>query len=137
MKFKWIAGVLIVGGVILFSQTPVSQTPVMKQGIRVEMASAEHAVETKAADNADAIVVAITVDGKVFVGITPVEPGALSNLPAETVYVKADRRVPFQTLLATLDALRGKSVVLLTAPPENLPKQSYMPPYGTRLAVAR
>jgi biopolymer transport protein ExbD len=81
--------------------------------------------------------VAITADGKVFVGITVTDPGALSNLSQETVYVKADSRVPYQRVLTVLNALRGKSVVLLTAPPENGVRQGIVPPYGMRLIVSR
>jgi hypothetical protein len=36
-----------------------------------------------------------------------------------------------------LDALRGKSVVLLAAPPRNLEKAKIVPPYGMELTVAR
>jgi biopolymer transport protein ExbD len=114
-----------------------AQNPVMKQGIAVEMAVASHAVETRAADDQDAVVAAITASGKVFVGIEPTEPAALSRLSQKTVYVKADARVPYRVVLAVLDALRGKSVVLISAPPEGTPKQGYLPPYGTTLIVSQ
>jgi hypothetical protein len=58
-------------------------------------------------------------------------------LSAETVYLKADSRVPYQKLLSVLDALRGKSVVLLTATPSDAPRATPMPPYGMRLTVSR
>jgi hypothetical protein len=119
-----------------------SQKPVIKQGISVEMPAAGHAVEMRAADEANATVVAMTADGRVFVGVEPTEPVALSRLSARTVYVKADIRVPYQKVFAVLDALHGKSVVLLSAPPENVvrrtaPFPGYVPPYGTKLIVSR
>ena len=101
------------------------------------MAAAGHAVEMRAADEANATVVAITAEGKVYLGINVVEPGALSNLSEETVYVKADSRVAYQKVLAVLDALQGKSVILLTASPANAMRQRIVPPYGMKLIVFR
>lgn len=114
-----------------------AQKPVPRQGISVEMPMASHAVETRAADGPDSIVVAITADGRVFDGIKPTEPAALSSLKERTVYVKADARAPYQKVLAVLDSLRGKSVVLLSAPPENASRGGYIAPYGTKLNVSR
>jgi biopolymer transport protein ExbD len=101
------------------------------------MPVADHAVEMRAADAPQATVVAITADGKVFAGTEPTEPGALSKLSAGTVYVKADSRVPFQKVLTVLDALRGKSVVLLAAPPKNVGGTKIVPPYGMEVTVSR
>jgi biopolymer transport protein ExbD len=101
------------------------------------MATADHAVEMRAADAPDATVVAITADGKVYAGTERTEAAALSNLRAETVYVKADSRAPFQTVLTVMDALRGKSVVLLTASPSKLQKAKPLSPYGIKVAVPR
>src|SRR5262249_21389218 len=113
------------------------QKPVLRQGISVEMPVASHAIETRAADGQNATVLAITADGRVFDGIKLTEPAVLSRLRERTIYVKADARAPYQKVLAVLDALRGKSVVLLSAPPENAPKGVYTAPYGTKLSVSR
>src|SRR6478735_6870482 len=96
-----------------------STQPVLRKGVSVQMAVADHAVEMRAADDQQATVVAITADGKLYAGTELTEPGALSTLRAAPVYVKADSRVPFQKVLTVLDALRGKSVVLLAAPPKS------------------
>jgi biopolymer transport protein ExbD len=101
------------------------------------MPVAHHAVEMRAADEPDATVVAITADGRVFAGIEPTEASGLSNLSAETVYVKADSRVPFQAVLTVLDALRGKSVVLLAASPGNVERRTIVAPYGIKVSVSR
>ena len=114
-----------------------STKPALRQGVSVQMAVANHAVEMRAADEQDSTVVALTAAGELYVGIQPSEPSALSSLSAETVYVKADARVPFQKLLAVLDALRGKSVVLLSASPANVDRTKLVPPYGIRLNVSR
>ncbi len=112
--------------------------PPLRQGIHVEMAAATHAVPMPAADEKDATVVGITADGKVFVGVRPAEINALSALNEKTVYVKADARAQYQKVLAVLDALRGKSVVLLTAPAAQVAKAEkgkVVPPYGVKVTV--
>jgi biopolymer transport protein ExbD len=114
-----------------------AQKPVLRQGVSVEMPVAGHAVEMRAADEQNAMVLAITADGRVFAGIKLTEPAALSSLSTRTVYLKADARAPYQKVLAVLDALRGKSVVLLSAPPDNATRREYTPPYGTKLSVSR
>ena len=115
-----------------------SAQPALKKGVSVQVPVADHAVEMRAADAQDATVVAITADGRLFAGTEPTEPSALSNLSAETVYVKADSRVPYQKVLTVLDALRGKSVVLLAAPPSNnVERAKFVPPYGMKVIVSR
>jgi biopolymer transport protein ExbD len=124
------ASVLIAGGC---SHTP---KPVLRKGVAVELPAADHAVEVPAADEENATVVAMTADGKLFIGAERTEPVALSRLRDRTIYVKVDARAPFQKVLAVFDALHGKSVVLLSAP-ENGVRQGYVPPYGTKLILSR
>ena len=45
--------------------------------------------------------------------------------------------MPFQKVLTVLDALRGKSVVLLAAPPKNVEGAKIVPPYGIEVTVSR
>ncbi len=52
--------------------------PPLRKGISVQMPVANHAVEVRAADGPNVTVIAITADGKVFTGIEPTEPAALS-----------------------------------------------------------
>ena len=135
---KSVMGACLVGSILLAGASALySQRPALKQGISVEMAVAGHAVEMRAADGQNATVIAMTADGRVFVGVEPTEPAALSRLSETTVYVKADVQAPYQKVLAVLDALRGKSVVLLSAPPETAGRRGYVPPYGTKLVVSR
>ena len=132
VEARLVGSILIAGAIGLFSQQSV-----LRKGVAVEMPIAGHAVEMRAADEQNSTVVAITANGRVFVGIEPTESAALSGLSAKSVYLKADARVSYQKVLAVLDALRGKSVVLLSAPPENAERRGYIPPYGTKLVVSR
>ena len=132
---KSLIEVCVVGSILIFAAgAQEAPQPALRKGVSVEMPVADHAVEMRAADEPQATVVAITAEGKVYAGIEPTEPGALSKLTAGTVYVKADSRVPFQKVLEVLDALRGKSVVLLAAPPKNV-KAKMVPPYGMKMIL--
>ena len=128
-----LVGLILLGG----ARAQDSQRIALRPGVSVQMPVAGNAVEMGAADEPNATVVAITADGKVFVGIKATEPGDLSKLIDQTVYVKADSRVQYQRVVTVLDALRGKSVVLLTAPPVNTVRQGIVPPYGMRLILSR
>jgi biopolymer transport protein ExbD len=135
---KSLIEVCVVGSfLICMAGAQETSKPALQKGVSVQMPVADHAVEMPAADEQHAVVVSITADGKVFTGIEPTEPGALSNLSAETVYVKADSRVPFQKVLTVLDALRGKSVVLLVASPAHVTRVKMVPPFGIRVTVSR
>ena len=135
---KSLIEVCVVGSILICAAGAQESTqPALRKGVSVQMPVADHAVEMRAADSQEATVVAITADGKVFAGVEPTEPSALSKLSAGTVYVKADSRVPFQKVLSVLDALRGKSVVLLAAPPENVERTKNVPPYGMKVTVSR
>ena len=136
---KTVFAACVAGSILICVAGGQESRRALRKGISVQMATATHAVEMRAADEPNATVVAITADGKVFNGIDAVEPAALSALNAGTVYVKADSRAPYQRVLMVLDALHGKSVVLLTAPPENAPKQGQgiVSPYGMKLTVSR
>jgi len=135
---KSLIEVCFVGSILICASGAQESTqPVLRKGVSVQMPVADHAVEMRAADAPQATVIAITADGKLYAGAELTEPGAISKLSARTIYVKADSRVPFQTVLTVLDALRGKSVVLLTAPPKNAEGAKIVPPYGMQVTVSR
>ena len=135
---KTFIGICVVGAILIgVTSAQDSARPPLTKGVSVQMPAAAHAVEVRAADRPNSIVVAITAAGKIYNGIEPVEPEALSRLSAQTVYVKADSRVPFQTVLAVLDALRGKQVVLLAAPPAKPDSAGTVWPYGITVNLPR
>jgi hypothetical protein len=107
--------------------------PVLREGIHVQMAEANHAVAIPAADANDAVVVSVTADGRLFLGTQPADAYVLAKVSASTVYVKADARASYQNVLTALDALRGRSIVLLTAP-FNVEAGKISPPYGLEMS---
>lgn len=109
--------------------------PMLRPGITVKMPFSNQAVEMPAADKEDVTVVSITAEGKLFLGLRPVNLSGLSSLNERVVYVKADARATYQSVLNVLDALRGRQVVLLTAPTVKAAQDTILPPYGLQLKV--
>jgi hypothetical protein len=109
----------------------------LRQGVSVQMPVARRASEMRAADKQDATVIAVTADGKAYVGVKPVQVSSLSDLTVKTVYVKADARAQYQVILDVLEALRGKRVLLLTAAPGKVETGAYLPPYGVEVKLGR
>jgi biopolymer transport protein ExbD len=126
---------LLVFALTLMSGAQDPTKPMLRPGITVQMPFSSQAVEMPAADKEDATVVSVTADGKLFLGVRPVDIADLRSLPENIVYLKTDARATCQSVLTVLDALRGRSVVLLTAPTSNAPKETIMPPYGLKLRV--
>lgn len=120
---------------MLHGQEPAK--PALRKGVSVQMPVARQAVEMRAADGADAVVVAIGAGGEIYLGTERIEAAGLSHLAAQLIYVKADARVPFQTVLTVLEALRGKKVGLLSAAPESAKRGGMVWPYGIYLAMDR
>jgi biopolymer transport protein ExbD len=110
--------------------------PALQPGIHVEMPVSVHAIEMPAADKEDATVVTLTADGQAFVGAEPIDISALSSINARIVYVKADAQIQYQKIVTLFDALRGRSVVLLTAPAAAADSAKRVPPYGVKVTVS-
>jgi biopolymer transport protein ExbD len=125
--------VLAMTVVAMAQQDPAK--PVLRAGISVKMAVSNQAVVMRDADKLDAMVVSVTADGKLFTGTQAVQLSELDKFKARTVYVKADARVPYQHVLTVLDALRGRTVVLLTAP-SNTDTAVIKPPYGVKVTLS-
>lgn len=131
MKQILLVCLLTVTWVAATAQDP--SKPTLRPGVSVQLATASHAVEMKAADAEDATVVAVNAAGKMFLGTKPIEASALADVKASTVYVKADARAPYQSVVAAFDALHGHSIVLLTRPLA-AEKGKLTNPYGLELA---
>jgi hypothetical protein len=109
--------------------------PVLREGKSVQMPVSSQATAMRDADGENTTVVAVTAEGNLFVGIRPAQLSDLGKLKAETVYVKADARVPYQQVLMVLDELRGHSLVLLTSSPSNAERSGIVPPYGVKVML--
>ena len=93
-------------------------TPMLQNKVAVDMAQVENAVAMPDADKEDAIVVAITRDGGVFLGQDKVAPdnlgklvqAKLSDKPGKTIYIRADARAQYRAVEDAIDAVRTAGV---------------------------
>ena len=104
---------------IMLLATPKYTAQVLRKGVSVELAPTQHAVALPDADNGDALIVAVTHSGTVYLGIDPIAPAALSekhdlfSRAGDKLYIKADARTPYANVSKVLDAVRTAGV---TAP---------------------
>jgi biopolymer transport protein ExbD/biopolymer transport protein TolR len=95
-------------------------TPMLSKGVAVNMVKTHNDIKMQEADKEDAILIAITRDGKVFLspGNTMIQ---IDQLPAKvkdlqqnrsdkTVYIRADARARFASVTDVIDALRTDGV---------------------------
>jgi len=95
-------------------------TPMLSKGVTVDMVKTQNPIPMQNADKEDAIIAAITRDGKIFlspgVKLMPADqlPGAVKDLLAnrldKTVYIKADRRARYEKVVDVVDNLRAAGV---------------------------
>ena len=93
-------------------------TPMLQKGVSVELAQTNNPVEMEAADAEDAILVAVTRDGKYFLAKDPVTLAELPTLVLDmlqgrldkTVYVKSDFRARYGDVVALVDSVRASGV---------------------------
>jgi biopolymer transport protein ExbD/biopolymer transport protein TolR len=113
-------------------------TPMLQKGISVDMTKAENPRVMTDADKEDAVVVAITRDGKVFLQsdpitmdqITPqVKEGIASKLD-KTVYIKSDRMAKYGDVVEVVDNVRAAGVESLGLLTERVSNEGSSAPAG-------
>jgi biopolymer transport protein ExbD/biopolymer transport protein TolR len=93
-------------------------TPMLSKGISVDLVRTQNPINMANAEKEDAIVVAVTRDGKTFLGTTPMKPedlapkvrDLLTNRLDKTTYVKADQRARYARIVEVVDNLRAAGV---------------------------
>ena len=95
-------------------------TPMLSKGVAVNMVKTHNDIKMQEADKEDAILIAITRDGKVFLspGNLLIQPNDLAgkvkdlqtNRSDKTVYVRADARARFSSVTDVIDNLRTAGV---------------------------
>jgi biopolymer transport protein ExbD/biopolymer transport protein TolR len=105
-------------------------TPMLQNKVQIDLARVQNATLMPDADKEDAVVVAITRDGGVFLGQNKVDPSQLGSLVRDmladktdkTIFVRADARAQFKSVEDAIDDVRTagvETVNLLTARREN------------------
>jgi biopolymer transport protein ExbD/biopolymer transport protein TolR len=93
-------------------------TPMLQNTVAVDMAKVENPTPMPDADKEDAIVVAITRDGGVFLGQNKVATSELGGLvrdkladtPGKEIFIRADARAQFRAVEDAIDAVRTAGV---------------------------
>ena len=93
-------------------------TPMLQKGVSVDMAKATNPREMREADQDDAVVVAVTRDGKIYLGsdqllvdrLAERIQDLLASKVDKTVYVKSDRRAKYGGVVDVVDTVRSAGV---------------------------
>ncbi|HLH29747.1 MAG TPA: biopolymer transporter ExbD [Terriglobia bacterium] len=93
-------------------------TPMLQKGQQVELAKTRNPIDMKEADRDDSIIVAVTRDGKFYLGQDKVNPddlGAkvndqLASKLEKKVFVKSDLRAKYGDVVQVVDGLRSAGV---------------------------
>ena len=93
-------------------------TPMLNKGIPVDMVKARNPIAMQAADKSDAVLVAVSRDGKVYLGNDSMQPedlpqkvkDLLTNKLDKTVFVKSDARAEYGDVVKLVDEVRSAGV---------------------------
>jgi biopolymer transport protein ExbD len=93
-------------------------TPMLQKGVSVDMAKADNAQDMKDADKDDAIIIAVTRDGNLYLGSTKIQldeiTGKVKDLIAnrldKTVFVRSDSRAKYGDVVKAVDEVRSAGV---------------------------
>lgn len=111
-------------------------TPMLQNKVNVDLAKTHSAVPLPDADHEDSVKVAVTRDGKVYLGanqvaladLGPKAQDLLQNKPDKTVYIRADARARYGTVMDAIDNLRTAGVDQAAFLTEPIPQAT--PPPG-------
>ncbi len=113
-------------------------TPMLQHGAPVDMAKAENADKMPNADRDDAIIVAVTRDGRLFLSpgnkeislndVTGDVKDLLTGRLDKTVYVRSDARAKYGDVVKAVDEVRAAGVENLGLLTEKVPPTKSAPP---------
>ena len=114
-------------------------TPMLSKGVSVDLVKTRNPIAMADADKEDAILVAVTRDGKVFLGTTPVPaadlPGKVKDLLTDrldkTCYIKSDSCARYEKVVEVVDNLRSAGVDQLGLITDSMKKELATTPAGT------
>ena len=93
-------------------------TPMLSKGVSVDLVKTKNPIPMQAADKSDAIVIAVTRDGKTYLSTTqiaaadlpPKVKDLLINRLDKTVFLRADSRARYERVVEVVDNLRAAGV---------------------------
>jgi biopolymer transport protein ExbD len=123
-----------------------SAAPALRKGVSVQMAVTHNAVPAPAADEEKAVIVTVTREARVFLGVEPIHVSALAaaletrlaNGTKKMVYVKADARASYAEVAKVLEVVGRAGVerpVLPTEQREPAKAGTVVPPKGLEVLL--
>ena len=111
-------------------------TPMLQKGVSVDMAKVNNAEDMQNADKDDAIILAVTRDGKMYLGskqialseITNSVKDQIANRLDKTVFVRSDARAKYGDVVKAVDEVRSAGVDNLGLLTEKNQKGGTAPP---------
>ena len=111
-------------------------TPMLQKGMSVDLARVNNPTDMQAADRDDAIIVAVTSDGSIFLGTSKIQKeditnqikDLLANRIDKTVFVKSDARAKYGRVVEVVDEVRSAGVDKLGLLTERNMDQRTAPP---------
>ena len=93
-------------------------TPMLQKGVSVDMAKADNAQDMQDADKDDAIIIAVTRDGNLYLGSSKIQldeitgkvKALISNRLDKTVFVRSDSRAKYGDVVKAVDEVRSAGV---------------------------
>jgi len=118
-------------------------TPMLQKTHQVDLVPTKNAHDMKEADKDDAVVLAVTRDGRLYLQNTEIKKEAITgevkdqiaNRLDKTVYVKADARAKYGDVVAVVDEIRSAGVDQLGLLTEKVGKQTSSPQAQTNPAA--
>jgi len=109
-------------------------TPMLTKGVSVDLVRAKNPIAMQNADKEDAILVAVTRDGRLYLSPGNKQlkiedlPGKvkdlLTNKLDKTVYIKSDQRAKYEVVMDVIDNLRAAGVDQLGLLTEQVPQEA-------------
>lgn len=111
-------------------------TPMLSKGVSVDMVKTKNPIAMQAADKEDAVLVAVTRDGGVFLGSTRMRSedlpqkvkDLLTNKLDKTCYLKADSRARYEKVVEVVNNMRAGGVDQLGLLTEQITEGKAAPP---------
>jgi len=112
-------------------------TPMLTKGTPVDMVRTKNPIAMQAAENEDAILIAVTRNGDIFLSpgnkrmtvedLAPRVQDLLTNKLDKTVYIRADARAKYKVVEDVVDNLRSAGVDQLGLLTEQIPQERPRP----------
>ena len=106
-------------------------TPMLNKGANIDLAKARNPIVMQDADKEDAVTVAVTRDGQVFLSpglqkvdsseLAPKVKDLLADKPVKVVYIRADARSKYEKVEDVVDNLRAGGVDEVALLTEQIP----------------